>query len=198
MPSDAIADSPASARRWWPAAVVATAAAVGWYAWPVVSGQHGDVAMVTDGAHALVAPHVVSEVRDRGRDITDLGEVANWCALAEAAPDLPIADDVEMLVVAVTDRGDCAGDPIAAVVATLDDRSVAAVIVVPPGQQAPNVDARMVPVESLLGPPSALTAECEWWDVCVPGETVTVRSADGQLTDVGANRIARMVAATIG
>lgn len=200
MPSDAIAQPTPGLRHRRSAiiAVVLLVAAVGWYAWPGISGDHGDVVVITDADHAAVTPHLVAEVRDRGRDVTALGEVDDWCSLAVEVPTLPLSDDVDVLVVAITERGDCAGDPMAAVVDALDRRSVAAVIVVPPGQSAPAVDARTVPVLELLGPPSATTVECEWWDECAPGESVRVRSAAGQLTDAGADRIARMVAATIG
>ena len=39
---------------------------------------------------------------------------------------------------------------------------------------------------------------CQWWEDCPQSGRVDVRIADGSLTDLGADRVARMVASAIG
>lgn len=185
-------------RPWLIVAGVALVAVAAWYLWPVTGGGSGDVAAVGDETFQSVDAPLGRQVRDRGRGYHSLPSVADWCQLAQQLPTTVLADDVDVLVIAVEQVGTCATDPVAAVLAQLDDRGIEPVLVAYPGSTATEVDARIVLTEQLLGGPEQLTAACQWWDDCPAEGSVQVRSAPGELTDVGADRVARMVAATIG
>ncbi len=165
--------------------------------WPIVGGGSGNVVAVGGDSFSTVGPALGRQLRDRGRGFAELAPAPDWCALADG---LPAADlsDVEVMVIAVPERGECTGDPVGAVLGELDDRGIDPVVVVLPGELPPTTDVWLVLTESLLGPPGEVMMPCEWWDDCPPEGAVQVRSASGALSDVGADRVARMIAAAIG
>jgi len=163
-----------------------------------MGGGSGGVAAIGDDSFAVVGPALGSQLRDRGHGFVDLAPVQDWCDLATALPGTALADAVDVLVIAVADRGDCAADPVAAVLEQLDERGLEPVVVVFPGEEPPASDVRSVLTQQLLGAPGETDMPCQWWDDCPVGGTVQVRSADDDLSAVGADRIARMVAAVIG
>lgn len=179
-------------------AAVAILAAGTWFLWPAVSSDAGDVAAIGDDTFAEVGPALGRELRDRGRGFEELVAVQDWCDLAATLPAADLAVGVDVLVIAVAERGNCADDPVAAVLGQLDQRDLEPVLVVYPGQQPPATDVRLVLTEQLLGVPGTTEMPCQWWDDCPPSGTVAVRSAAGDLTEAGADRTARMVAAVIG
>lgn len=183
--------------RWACLAAVAILAAATWFLWPIAGGGSGDVAAVGDDTFMPVSPALGRQLRDRGRGLVEMTPAQDWCALADGLPASDLAD-VDLLVIGVAERGDCAGDPVRAVLGELDDRGIEPVVVVLPGELTPTSDVRLVLTETLLGPPGELTMPCEWWDDCLPEGAVQVRSAGGDLTDIGTDRVARMIAAAIG
>jgi hypothetical protein len=38
---------------------------------------------------------------------------------------------------------------------------------------------------------------CQWWDICTPDGTIAVRTANGDLTAEGGDRVARMIVAEL-
>ncbi len=172
--------------------------AVGWYLWPAVQNDHSAVAVITDGSWSAITDHVTTEVRVRGRAVSDLGTVSDWCALAASVPSLTIDADVGFVVIAIDTRGDCAGDPEVAALRAISDRSLAPVVVLDAAASAPSADVRTVPIEQLLGSADTRAMSCQWWEDCPQSGRVDVRNADGSLTDLGADRVARMVASAIG
>ncbi len=198
MSAEVIAESRRPSRRRVVLALVGTAVVTigaAWYLWPSVSGADGDVAVVTDSAFDDIVPHLREELRVRGRELASADVAGDWCELAERVAARP--PDSGLFVIAIEARGSCQGDPVEQVVAALAVAGVDPVLVVPPGSAAPKVEVRVVPVEQLVGAPGTLSLPCEWWDDCSFGY-VRVRLASGAFTDAAADRIARMVAATIG
>lgn len=177
------------------ASVAMVAIAAAWYLWPAVSAARGDVAVVTDATFDGIAAHLREELRVRGRELAEVEVAADWCEVAEQVTTRPL--DAAFVVIAIQERGSCPGDPLEQVVATLLAAGVDPVLVVPPGSPNPAVEVRIVPVQALIGTPGTLTMPCEWWDDCSLG-SVPVRLDSGDFTDAAADRIARMVAATIG
>jgi len=163
-----------------------------------MGGGSSDVAAVGDDSFADVRPALGSQLRDRGRGFVDLAPVQDWCGLAAGLPGTEIADAVDLLVIAVAERGECTADPVAAVLGHLERRGIEPVVVVLPGQQPPTVDVWLVLTQQLLGAPDVTNMPCQWWDDCAAEGTVQVRSAAGDLSAAGADRVARMVAAAIG
>lgn len=185
-------------------AVVAVVAGAVWYAWPLIGGDPRTVAVITDEVMLDAVPHLNKEIRERGREVTDLGPVSDWCTLAAGVDDLELDDDTRFLVLVLTERGECSDDPVAEVIETLEATGVDPVVVILPGSHldtepvslAP--DVRTAVVGHLLGGPDQLNMQCEWWDDCPPEGVVPVRSADGSFTDAGLDRIARVVASVVG
>ena len=59
------------------------------------------------------------------------------------------------------------------------------------------VDVDVVDAARLVGGPGPAVLPCEWWEDRCPPAGAQVRAADGRLTDLGAERVARMVAAAV-
>lgn len=203
MPTDA-----PSRRRWGrihtASAVVAVMVVAVWYSWPLIGGDARTVAILTDDALLEVVPHVNTEIRERGRNVTDLASVSDWCTLAAGVDDLELDDDTRFLVLVLNDRGDCSDDPVAEVLDALAAIDVDPVVVIVPGSFLDNEPVLLAPevrtavVSHLLGGPGQTDMQCEWWDDCPPEGAVAVRSVDGSFTDAGLDRIARVVASVVG
>jgi hypothetical protein len=191
-------------RRWrWVIATTGVLAAAMWYLWPGLGGASGDVALITDETTAGITDSFHTEVRVRGRDVVDLASVPDWCTLASMLPDLQVSDKVEFVVIAVTDRGECSGNPIAEVLDSFGSMGASPVVVPVPGSSSVTAalipdDVRTVSVEHLVGGPDQRTESCAWWDDCPPEGVVVVRANDGNLTAVGFDRMARAVASVVG
>lgn len=179
------------------AAGIAMAAGI-WFLWPAIAGGAGDVAVIADGSVDEFGQALGTHVRDRGHGFVELAAVTDMCGLAAGLHGMEMSDAIDTLVIAVAERGSCLDDPLTSVLGQLDQRGIEAVVVVFPGQDSPAADVRMVLAEQLIGAPDEPSMPCEWWDECPVDGVVQVRSAGGEVTAVGADRMARMVAATIG
>jgi hypothetical protein len=173
-------------------------AAATWYLWPLLSATHGDVAWIGDSGLQPAGDDLRVEVRDKGRNIVALGQVSDWCALAASLPSIKLPAHVGFVVIGLAEVGPCSGDPVGIALGELRRKGVAPVLVVYPGRSAVASGVRLVTSETLLGPPGTTARPCQWWDDCPSSGSIDVRLADGSLNAAGFNRIARMVAATIG
>ena len=97
-------------RAWLATLGVGLAAAATWYLLPVVSGDHGDVAVYGGGTIESSIDELSYQLRDRGRDVTWIAAGSTWCELAELEP---AVDDVDVIVLAPEALGTCDGDPVA-------------------------------------------------------------------------------------
>ena len=185
-------------------AVVVVIAGAVWSAWPLIGGDASAVAVITDEVMLDVVPHLSSGIRERGREVSDLGSSADWCTLAADVGDLELDDDIRFLVLALAERGDCTNDPVADVLEALEATDVDPVLVILPGSHLDTEPASLPPdvrtamVEHLLGGPDQLNMQCEWWDDCPADGVVPVRWSDGSFTEAGFDRIARVVASILG
>lgn len=188
-------------RAWLAIAGVGLAAAATWYLLPVVSGDHGDVAVYGGGTIESSFDELSYQLRDRGRDVTWIAAGSTWCELAELAL---TADRVDVIVLAPEAVGACGGDPVASTLDAL--HGDVHIVTVPLGSatdattNATSVAASggitVVDPTALLGADGTGTMPCEWWDNCAG--TIAVRDDSGDLTDAGRERVARMVSAAIG
>lgn len=169
-----------------------------WFLWPAIDAGSADVAVIADGSIDEFGNALGTHVRDRGHGFVKLPALTDMCGLAAGLPSIKMSDAIDTLVIAVAERGSCADDPLVSVLGQLDQRGIDPVVVVFPGQANPANDVRMVLAQQLIGAPGEANMPCEWWDDCPAGGVVQVRSASGEVTAVGADRVARMVAATIG
>jgi hypothetical protein len=180
-----------------------------WLVWPAVDGG-GDVVIVGDAAASPTFAPTVTQVRDNGRQATVAATVADACELPDRLAEVAVDDGVDYVVIAVADTGDC-GDVVTSTVTVARQRGLEPVVVRFPGVDTgvDPAEVALVDTERLLGSPGTLEVGCEWWDrvdpfladgplACSPDDLVVVRSGDGSLTTAGFDRIARMVAASIG
>jgi hypothetical protein len=184
-------------RTWLATLGAGLVAAATWYLLPVVSGDHGDVAVFGGGTIESSIDVLSYQLRDRGRDVTWVAAGSTWCELAEG--ELAV-DDVDVVVLAPEALGSCDGDPVGG---TLDRlRGDVHIVMVPLGSAARETSdaatgaVTLVDPEVLLGADDTVTMPCEWWENCVGA--IAVRGDGGDLTDAGRERIARMVSAAIG
>lgn len=184
-------------RAWFATLGVGVAAAATWYLLPVVSGDHGDVAVYGGGTIESSIDELSYQLRDRGRGVTWIAAGSTWCELAEL---VPAVDDVDVIVLAPEALGACDGDPVARALDALNGE--VQIVMVALGSTTERTTAAatgsviVVNPTVLLGTDGTATMPCEWWDSCVG--TIDVRNASGDLTDAGRERVARMVSAVIG
>jgi hypothetical protein len=192
-----------------PAAIVLVAVAVAmlvWWAWPTWSGRDGDLDVLVAGDELLTDAQRSIELRVREEGLTvdwstASGVSGDWCddpaALAAEVDRL----DPRHVVVSFAGGADdttC----VQGVLDALDERHV--VLVSQPGDGVDIVglgDSTSASVDvldptRLIGGPDAPVQPCQWWEECPPGG-VRVRDVDGRLTDIGGERLARMIAASL-
>ena len=184
-------------RAWLATLGVGLAAAATWYLLPVVSGDHGDVAVYGGGTIESSIDELSYQLRDRGRDVTWIAAGSTWCELAELEP---AVDDVDVIVLAPEALGTCDGDPVATTLDALPGDFDIVLVALGNAAEATSRAATggvsVVDPTALLGADGAAAMPCEWWDNCAG--TIAVRSDNGDLTAAGRERVARMVSAAIG
>ncbi len=173
---------------WWSAAT--------WYLLPVFSGEHGDVAVYGGGTIESSIEKLSYQLHDRGRAMKFVAEGSTWCDLADLQPE---AHNVDVIVLAPEATGTCDGDPVATTVDRLRD-DVELVLVASSAVRGDRFcrNSGITVVDptcySELLAPSRCPAN--------GGTTASERSLyvddDGDLTDAGNERVARMVSAAIG
>jgi hypothetical protein len=192
-----------------PAAIVLVAVAVAmlvWWAWPTWSGRDRDLDVLVAGDELLTDAQRSIELRVREEGLTVDWSTASsvsgdWCddpaALAAEVDRL----DPRHVVVSFAGGADdttCVED----VLDALDERHV--VLVSQPGDGVDIVelgDSTSASVDvldptRLIGGPDVTVQPCQWWEECPPGG-VRVRDVDGRLTDIGGERLAHMLAASL-
>jgi hypothetical protein len=184
-------------RAWLATLGVGFVAAATWYLLPVLSGDHGDVAVAGGGTIESSIDVLSYQLRDRGRDVEWVAAGSTWCELAEGEF---AVDGVDVVVLAPEALGTCDGDPVAGTFNRLPDDIQVVVVALGSVTEATSVGApggvTVVDPTVLLGADDTIMMPCEWWDDCVGA--IAVRGDTGDLTDAGRERIARMVSAAIG
>ena len=189
-------------RRLRPGAVVVVALAVGglvWWAWPTWSGadERLDVLVAGDEALTDAERSIDLRVREEGMALAWSAVEGGWCDADALGEEVDRLDPVHVVV----SFADGAADD-ACVRRTLDALGGRDVVVVLQPGAGPDVatveaaGATALDPSRLVGVPGTSTLPCEWWEACPPGG-VQVRDADGRLTDLGGERLARMVAAAV-
>ena len=184
-------------------AVAAIVALVGWWAWPSLAGDDDelDVLAVGDGFLTGAQRSVDLRVREEGWRIEWSEAVGSWCD-----DPAPLREEVERrdpghvvlsFGAGATDPA-CVGDLVRAVAST----GARVVVVDQPGTglDGAAVTAAGGEVASpgrLVGDPGdTAPRRCEWWEECQTG-SVVARADDGALTEVGGERMARVLVAAL-
>jgi hypothetical protein len=184
-------------RRWTRsvAAALAVLAAGLWWTWPGLRGDGDAVDVLVLPGELLVRAErsITLRVREQGLAIEWFGS-PGWCDDPDRLRSE--VDDVspDVVVVAFTDDRGCAA---AAAPALAGVRRVAVVDGPDPGEIAA-LGYDVVDPSRLVGQPgAAATMPCEWWEAECPPAGIEVRGPDGELTDAGGERLARMLAARL-
>jgi hypothetical protein len=169
-----------------------------WWLWPTLTGaEHDvDVLVVGDGVLAEARRSIDLRIREEGLAV-EWFEASDWC------------DDIGRLATVVDDVGparvvlafDGADACVGAATAAIGDADGVAVVVPGAGPDPAAVAAAgfltVDPTRLIGAPGEPVELPCEWWEQpCLPAGT-PVRGADGALTEAGAERLARVVAASL-
>jgi hypothetical protein len=184
----------------------ATALGVLWWQWPVMAGHRDrtDVVVVGDAFLERASGALERQIRDTGRAV-EVTAPRGWCDPAVVSG---VADVVHPSGAVVVSYGGDEACDLAGVVDRLRDDVATVVVVRQPGVAWPDgladSGAVLVEPERLVGSGAPDTVlGCEWWDAvwlqpCGIDGAVPVTDGSGALTDLGLDRLARMVAGAIG
>lgn len=182
------------------------AVALLWWWWPSIdppAAGEVDVVVITDDVLRGYDRPVGDRLHEAGRAIRWV-EVSDVCAELDRADGDTASVDV---IVLAAERLPC-GSELASWAGSRPGGSDSVLLVTPSSPQTVGADlggVRVVDVSRLTGATGTeTTMPCQWWDqrqgfepqVCVDGQ-VTVRDADGELTERGADRVARAVVARL-
>ena len=182
--------------------ILAIVAALVWWQWPTIAGHDGrtDVVLISDGFLTSKQLPVSNRIHEDGRSLRwDEGAATSWCNAADAVSRAVDEFDPAAVVLSFSDATGC--DATAVTDAVQAARGHSVVIVTQPGgsgvETAGAHGAALVDPTRYIGDQLAATSmPCQWWDICADGE-VQVRTADGQLTSEGSDRVARMIVAEL-
>jgi len=178
----------------WTLAVVVAGV---WWLWPTLAGSqhHTDVLVVGDGMLGEARQSIEQQVREAGLSV-EWYESSGWCD--EIGGLASVVEDVEpaRVVVAFDGTATCV-DAAATAIGGADG---VAVVIPGAGPEPTTVAAAgfdTVDPSRLIGVAGSVELPCEWWEQTCPPTGTTVRGADGGLTEAGAERLARVVAASL-
>lgn len=177
-----------------------------WWQWPALAGHRDrtDVVVVSDPFLDRAQGALERQIRDTGRSV-EVTAPRGWCdeAVTSGVGDVVHASGAIVLSYAGDEPCDL-GDTIA----RLRDAAATVVVVRQPGVAWPDGLAQsgavLVEPERLVGDAQPSTVlGCEWWDAvwlqpCGVDGAAPVTDEAGELTDLGLDRLARMVAGALG
>jgi hypothetical protein len=182
---------------------VAAVAGLIWWQWPTIAGhdKRTDVVLITDGFLSSTQLPVTNRIHEDGRTLRwDEGAATSWCNAASAVSSAVDQFDPAAVVLSFSDATGCDATAVADAVRAANGHSV--VIVAQPGGSGvetvgDDAGAAVIDPTRYIGDqPTATSMPCQWWDICTDG-SVPVRTADGQLTAEGSDRVARMIVAQL-
>jgi hypothetical protein len=182
---------------------VALVAGLVWWQWPTIDGQDArtDVVLVTDGFLSSTELPVVNRIHEDGRSLQWDKAETSWCNAADAVSRAVDQFDPAAVVLSFSDATGC--DATAVTDAVRAARGHSVVIVTQPGRSGieaagTRAGATLIDPTRYIGDQiTATSLPCQWWDICTADGTVPVRTADGDLTAEGGDRVARMIVAEL-
>lgn len=174
---------------------------VAWW-WPRLSGRGNElgVLVVGNGQFEQSRDAIERQMRGLGLSVQWNDAAKSWCDAAEVLPQLLATHRPQRIVASFVAAGSCA-DGVAAVARVVGDSEL--VVQLQPGLQSEQLVKELAALGVTWADPSRLLpalgtdAPCSWWDECRPDGTIAVRLVDGTLTDAGAQRVARTLAAVL-
>jgi hypothetical protein len=183
--------------------VVAAIAALVWWQWPTISGQDArtDVVLLTDGFLTSTERPVTYRIHEDGRSLAWDRQATSWCDAANAVRRVEADSDPAAIVLSFADATGCDANAVTDAVRAARGHTV--LIVSQPGRSgveaaADRAGATLIDPARFIGDqPTATALPCQWWESCTADGTIAVRTADGQLTAEGGDRVARMIVAEL-
>jgi hypothetical protein len=180
--------------------VLAVVAALVWWQWPLIAGhdKRTDVVLLTDGFLNSTELPVVQRIHEDGRTLRWDNDATSWCNAADAVHHAVDEFDPAAIVLSFSDASGCGASALTNAVRAANGHSV--LIVAQPGRsgiETATTGAKLIDPTRYIGDQlTATSMPCQWWDPCTDG-TVAVRTADGQLTPEGSDRVARLIVAEL-
>jgi hypothetical protein len=183
--------------------VVAVVVALVWWQWPTIAGhdKRTDVVLLTDGFLTSTELPVVNRIHEDGRSLRWDEAATSWCNAADAVGRAVDQFDPAVIVLSFSDATGCDAAALTDAVHAAKGHSV--VIVAQPGRSgiettSDRAGAALIDPTRYIGDQlTATSMPCQWWEICTVDGTIAVRSADGQLTAEGGDRVARMIVAEL-
>lgn len=177
-------------------------AALVWWQWPTIDGhdKRTDVVLLTDGFLPETQLTVVNRIREDGRSLRWERAATSWCNAAAAVGRAVDQFDPAAIVLSFSDATGCDATAVTNAVHAADGHSV--LIVTQPGRSAIETatatgGATLIDPTRYIGDQLAATSmPCQWWETCTDG-SVAVRAANGDLTEEGTDRVARLIVAEL-
>jgi hypothetical protein len=144
---------------------------------------------------------VVNRIHEDGRSLRWEGGATSWCDAPEAVRRAVDEFDPAALVLSFSDARGCNATALTDAVRAANGHSV--LVVAQPGRSG--IEAAADPAGATLIDPSrfigdqltATSLPCQWWETCSADGTIAVRTANGDLTVEGGDRVARLIVAEL-
>ena len=183
-------------------AILAIVVALLWWQWPTLAGhdKRTDVVLITDGFLSSSQLPVTNRIHEDGRSLLWAEDATSWCNAPDAVSRAVEQFDPAAVVLSFSDAAGCEATAVTDAVHAANGHSV--VIVAQPGRSGieaagKSAGATLIDPTRYIGDqPMATSMPCQWWDICTEG-SVPVRTADGELTAEGSDRVARMIVAEL-
>ena len=182
--------------------VVAIVAALVWWQWPTIAGhdKRTDVVLLTDGFLTSTELPVDNRIHEDGRSLKWDASATSWCNAADAVHRAVDEFDPAAIVLSFSDATGCDATALTNAVHAANGHSV--LIVAQPGRSGieattDRAGATLIDPTRYIGDQLTSTSlPCQWWETCTDG-AVEVRTADGDLTPEGTDRVARLIVAEL-
>ena len=182
--------------------VLAIIAALVWWQWPTIDrhDKRTDVVLLSDRFLTSTELPVVNRIHEDGRSLRWGHGATSWCTAADAVRQAVDEFDPAAIVLSFSDAAGCGATAVTEAVRAANGHSV--LIVAQPGRSgveatSDRAGATLIDPTRYIGDQlTATSLPCQWWETCIDG-TVAVRTADGDLTPEGSDRVARLIVAEL-
>ena len=183
--------------------IVVAGFALVWWQWPTIAGhdKRTDVVLITDDFLTSTQLPLTNRIHEDGRSLRWEVGATSWCDAADAVGRAVDEFDPAALVLSFSDATGCDAAALTSAVHAANGHSV--VIVTQPGRSGIETaidgsEATLIDPTRFIGDQLVATSmPCQWWEICTTEGTIAVRTADGDLTAEGVDRVARMIVAEL-
>ena len=183
--------------------ILAVVVAFVWWQWPLIAGHdtRTDVVLLSDGFLTSTELPVTNRIHEDGRSLRWDADATSWCDAPDAVRRAVDAYDPAAVVLSFSAATGCDVTAVTDAVRAAAGHTV--LIVAQPGRTgmeaaADHAGATVIDPTRFIGDQLAATSlPCQWWETCTADGTVAVRTAAGDLTPEGSDRVARLIVAEL-